>query len=276
VGVRRSSLTGREFALLRCAACAFAFVHEPRTDFESLYDERYYSGLGADPHVDYRAEMADPATVRTYEWHGITRLVESEAALSPSTQWLDFGCGLGGLVRWVGDHRDCPIVGFDDAYATDAMARAGIPHLTAEELAARHGTFDVVTAVEVLEHSVDPLGTLREITALLRPGGVLMLTTGNARPFRTRLTTWSYTSAPDVHVSFFEPHTLALAMDKAGLEPMWPGWRPGFEDVIRYKMLKALRVGSTNRVERALPWTALARGVDLRRGVSAMPWARRR
>ncbi len=197
--------------------------------------------------------MADPGTVRTYEWRGITRLVESEVSLSPSTQWLDFGCGLGGLVRWVRDHRTCPIVGFDDGYATDEMARLGIPHLDAVELPERLGTFDVVTAIEVLEHSVDAVGTLREIAALLRPGGVLMLTTGNARPFRARLTTWSYTSAPDVHVSFFEPHTLARAMDQAGLEPMWPGWRPGFEDVIRYKMLKALRVGSTNRSSARCP-----------------------
>jgi SAM-dependent methyltransferase len=276
VGVRRSRLDGREFALLRCSACAFVFVHEPRTDFESLYDERYYSGRGADPHVDYDAEMADPDTVRTYEWHGITRLVESEVMLTSSTQWLDFGCGLGGLVRWVRQHRTCPIVGFDDGYAGGELARLGIPHVTSAELTTRRGAFDVVTAIEVLEHTIDAVEALHEIAELLRPGGIVVLTTGNARPFQARLTKWSYTSAPDVHVSFFEPRNLALAMEKAGLEPVWPGWRPGFEDVIRYKVLKAFRVHSTNRLERLVPWRAVARGVDRRRGVSAMPWGRLR
>ena len=61
-----------------------------------------------------------------------------------------------------------------------------------------------MTAIEVLEHTLDPLAELRRIRALLRPGGLLLLTTGNAAPFASRLTQWPYV-IPEIHVSFFEP-----------------------------------------------------------------------
>ena len=45
--------------------------------------------------------------------------------------------------------------------------------------------------------------------------GLLFLTTRNAAPFRKRLSSWRYV-VPDVHVSFFEPTTLAVALEVAG------------------------------------------------------------
>ena len=133
---------------------------------------------------------------------------------------------------------------------------------------------DYVTAVEVIEHVPDPLTALREMRKLLKPGGLCFLTTGNAAPFRQRLLDWSYV-LPDVHVSFFEPSTLALALTRSGFRPESRGAIDGFDDVIRFKVLKGLRVRQSNLVERALPWKALARVVDRRFGVSAHPigWA---
>ena len=90
---------------MRCRSCSYAYVLEPRTDFAELYDEAYYEGRGADALVDYATEMDDPRTVRVYEWQGITEVVRGLAALSPSTRWLDYGAGLGGLVRYTPRHR---------------------------------------------------------------------------------------------------------------------------------------------------------------------------
>ena len=59
------------------------------------------------------------------------------------------------------------------------------------------GSFDVVTAIEVIEHVLDPVAELRRIRALLRPGGLLFLTTGNAKPYSKRLLTWGYLPAGD-------------------------------------------------------------------------------
>jgi SAM-dependent methyltransferase len=268
-------MTGAQFVLARCTRCSLVFVEHPRTDFDRLYDAAYYAGDGADRTVDYIGEMANPKTVRTYEWRGIVRAVAHMVPVTPATRWLDFGCGLGGLVRWVREHHLCEIVGYDDGYAADWMAASGIPHVSGTKLAALEGSFDVVTAIEVLEHSVDPRRTFEEVAAVLRPGGLLFLTTGNAAAFRDRLGTWSYTAVPDVHVAFYEPSTLVGLMERVGLEPVFPGYGPGMDDIIRYKVLKGMRVHQRSRWEQMLPWSAIGRVVDRRYQVSAMPAARR-
>jgi SAM-dependent methyltransferase len=268
-------MTGSVFELDRCSQCSFVFVRNPRTDFANLYDADYYAGRGADKAVDYVTEMKDSASVRAYEWRGIMRAVEQLTAVTPTTRWLDYGCGLGGLVRWVREERACAIVGFEDGYAGGCLATAGIPYITRSQFGTEAGSFDVVTAIEVLEHAIDPNAVLAEIRALLRPGGLLFLTTGNAQPFRDRLTRWNYTAVPDVHVSFFEPSNLAAAIGRAGLEPLRPGYFTGLDDIIRYKVLKGLGVHRRHPVERAVPWRIASRIVDGRYRISAMPLARR-
>jgi len=264
-----------EFTLARCVDCRYVFVRDPRTDFATLYDAAYYSGVGADSSVNYDAEMADPRSVRNYEWRGIARIVDALVGCGPFTRWLDYGSGLGGLVRYVAEHVGCSIVGFEEGWAGRCMAARGVPHIAREDLAGQAGTFDVVTAIEMIEHTLDPVAVLREIRDLLKPGGTLLLTTGNAAPHANNLVRWSYTGAPDVHVGFFEPATLATALDHAGLEVLWPGWVDGYSDVLRFKVLKALRVHRTSFGEGLLPWGPITRVVDARHRVSAMPAARR-
>ena len=251
------------------------FVRDPRVDFSAIYDADYYAGRGADASVDYENEMTDPRTVRKYEWRGITRIVEGLVGCGPSTQWLDYGSGLGGLVRYVGEHCQCSVFGFEDGWAGQYMAAAGVPHIRRDNIESRAGTFDVVTAVEMLEHTLDPIEVLGEIRRILRPGGTFFLTTGNAAPHTNNLLRWPYAAVPDVHVGFFEPANLAAALKRTGFEVLWPGWIDGLDDVIRFKVLKAWRVRRTSIAEQALPWRAISRVVDARYRLSSMPAGRR-
>ena len=77
VGPVSGKYSARDYELRRCDVCGFAFIADPWTDFERIYDDRYYDGRGADPLVDYRFELTEPdRTIRQYEWRGVTRLVE--------------------------------------------------------------------------------------------------------------------------------------------------------------------------------------------------------
>ena len=49
---------------------------------------------------------------------------------------------------------------------------------------------------------------------------------------------------------------------------------PGFSDIIRYKALKGLQRPRRSPLERALPWSTIARAVDRRYRVTAQPAAR--
>jgi hypothetical protein len=110
---------------------------------------------------------------------------------------------------------------------------------------------------------------------MLRPGGLLFLTTGNAAPYRDKLAAWRYVM-PDVHVSFFEPTTLAVALHKAGFDSEFPGYGPGWQDIIRFKVLKSLGVRHDNLLSKIVPWRLASRIVDHRLKPSAHPigWAR--
>jgi SAM-dependent methyltransferase len=273
-GSKRGALSPRLFHLRRCQACGFAFVADPDEDYARLYDERYYRGQGADPSVDYLDELehAD-TTVRHWEWEGIVEVVRATVPLLPSSRWLDYGCGNGGLVRHVRESRICEAVGFESGWIAERARARGIPLLCGDELQSTRGSYDVVTAIEVIEHVGDPLSTLRTIRELLKPGGLLFLTTGNAAD-HTDLSRWSYV-VPDIHVSFFEPRTLERALEMTGFRPERRGFVPGFEKIIRFKILKALRMRRRHRALDLLPWRSLARLVDTRLGVSAHPigWA---
>ena len=264
-----------QFELRHCPTCRLSFVANPCTDYARVYDEAYYRGRGADPMVDYVFEMEYPErTVRQYEWRGIVAAVRSMAQLGPQTRWLDYGCGNGGLVRYLRDHAGIAAAGYDVGWITSRARESGLPILSDSEVQAAAGTFDIVTAIEVLEHIADPLDTLRRIRALLKPGGLFFYTTGNAEPFRGRLAEWGYVR-PDIHISFFEPATLERALRATGFRPEFRGFTPGFTDIIRFKALKNLGVRRRAAWQIPLPWGAAARLLDRRLRISAHPvgWA---
>ena len=260
-GVVHGRFSNRDYQLARCPECGYAFVADPWLDYAAIYDERYYLGEGADPLVDYLFELEHPGrTIRRYEWEGIATVVGEllgTQALGPGDgrtrlRWLDYGCGNGCLVRYLRAERNVDAFGFDEGWAATQASRAGIPLLGAEELDAHAASFDVVTAIEVLEHTLEPVAELRRIRGLLRPGGLFFLTTGNAAPYASKLNRWRYVT-PEIHISFFEPRTLEQAFTLAGLRPERRPLGRGFDAILKFKVLKNLRIRRRSALTAAFP-----------------------
>jgi SAM-dependent methyltransferase len=275
IGSKNGRLQPRPFHFYQCAVCGFLFVADPWTDYAEIYSEDYYRGKGVDPYVDYVFELEHPeVTVRRYEWRGILAAVERLQPLSAKTRWLDYGCGNGGLVRHVKEHAPCLVEGVEQGWIHDLARTRGIALLEDRELETRRGTYDIVTAIEVLEHIDQPLDTLRRIRGLLRPGGLFFFTTGNLEMQRKNPLAWGY-ALPEIHVSFYEPRTLEHALQKTGFRSEFHGFTPGFEDIVRFKILKTAGVRRVSPLEKYLPWGPLSKLADKKTGVSRHPvaWA---
>jgi 2-polyprenyl-6-hydroxyphenyl methylase/3-demethylubiquinone-9 3-methyltransferase len=100
---------------------------------------------------------------------------------------LDIGCG-GGLVCEPLCRLGAAVTGIDPAQDNVEAARRhaegqrlAIDYRAArvEDLAAEGGTFDAVVCLEVVEHVPDPGAFLKTCAALVRPGGLMLLSTIN-------------------------------------------------------------------------------------------------
>ncbi|HSI83870.1 MAG: class I SAM-dependent methyltransferase [Candidatus Methylacidiphilales bacterium] len=267
--------TGQDFHIRYCADCGFAWVDNPWMDFATVYDEAYYLGKGSDPLVKYVDELESEATIRQWEWQGILQWADDmrgDKAKGQRLRWLDFGCGNGGLVRYVQKHASdrWEIEGFEEGWAAGFGREKGCAILTRDELSTRTNSYDLVTAVEVLEHTVDPRETLREVRSMLRPGGEFLYTTGNLEPYTHNIPAWRYVR-PEIHVSYFEPRALARLLEQTGFEARNPGYRLGHTAIIGYKVLKGLKQRQLKPWMYLLPWPLLSRVLNARLKIFAHP-----
>jgi len=91
-------------------------------------------------------------------------------------------------------------------------------------------SFDAVTMLDMLEHTIDPTATLHRAQRLLRPGGILYLALPNQNSLMTvLLDVWMKLGAPmssyfmdrlyvAPHVYYFSPKNLRTIVEKAGFE----------------------------------------------------------
>ncbi len=108
-------------------------------------------------------------------------------------RWLDLGCGRRLLPPWrePSEHvlmkRASHFVGIDLDLGSLLDNRTVHDRVfgPAQHLPFTTGSFDVVTANMVVEHLEDPVGSFREVSRVLAPGGLFLFHTPNADAFPT-------------------------------------------------------------------------------------------
>lgn len=100
---------------------------------------------------------------------------------------VDLGAGPGAMAARL-KSLGCEVLAVDRDVEVLEVA---VPHrslnLDQEDFASQLGQFDLVTAMEVIEHVESPIGFLRNVRRLLAPGGVAVLTTPNVDCLPARL-----------------------------------------------------------------------------------------
>ena len=283
-GRKKGDFIPREFEFHGCDDCGFITV-EPFSGYE-IYNDAYYRGAGPDPYVDYEAEYHGWRTSdRLLEFEDLTRIADAYLAGRPAAsrgktvEWLDFGCGAGAFLKHLREKQtlqNAPLqlTGHDvGSYADLLKTKDGFRILNFDELKREpDAQFDVISMIEVIEHLPSPLEPAQLVARLLKPGGLLLLTTGNLESPVARKQGIHYRyCAPEIHVSLFNPRCLSQLYQRVGLTPL----AVRYHGAVKFKVLKSLRHRPVLRAMAAalLKLPPFVRAVDRLYGVSAMPCA---
>lgn len=219
---RISSLENERLShLVQCADCGLVHVREfpyPH-DLQLIYGEDYYRSAAS--HVvgyeDYEADEANVLNTARRRLRHISGYKPTPGDL------LDIGCALGFFMD-AAAQQGWRTVGIElsEYAAQSARVRVGSEvhwgELSAASLDAN--SFDVITLWDVVEHMSDPLGELRECRRVIRPDGLLALTTPDIGSLMAKLTgaRWMGFKLADEHLYYFSRETAARLLGLAGFE----------------------------------------------------------
>lgn len=195
----------------KCPQCATIFQHPlpSAQEMVSYADQEYSDGLYGEyvqardlKFLTFRRRMRD-----------IRRRTEGKLL-------VDVGCSCGYFI-------DVALENGFDAYgvefssvaiaAASEQTRRRITHGDIHQLTTHSKTYDVVTAFDVLEHTLAPVQFLTELRRLLKSGGLLVITTPDTKHYLRSLMgkRWPMLQ-PLQHTCLFSPASLRRALETAG------------------------------------------------------------
>ena len=213
--------SGRPVWIVECRSCGFGQPEElpqlPRF-FERMYDQRW-----ADDWVEREFE----ARYKDLIFRTILRQLDRRVAAHPSRRLLDVGAHAGRFMSMAqAAGWDVEGVEVNPKTAAHAQRRTGaLVHRSGIDAVAAEGRrYDAVTLTDVLEHIPDPVHALMATADLLVPGGAVAVKvpSGPAQRRKEHLLSALDRGRPVsladnlVHVNHFSPHSLRLALERAG------------------------------------------------------------
>lgn len=204
------------FQLVRCRNCRLVYLNPRPTEDEigDLYPPDY------EPHQIVRRRLGLLQRVDVgYGMSKRARFVERH--VSRRGDALDVGCGTGEFLLEL-RVRGWQVVGQEVSdFAARIAIEAGLDvrTCTLDRCGFEAESFDLVTLWDVVEHLHDPLAVLREVRRILRPSGLLVLSTPDLESPDSRLfTDWWHGLEIPRHLVLFGPETIGQALQYAGFQ----------------------------------------------------------
>lgn len=205
------------YSAVKCVGCGLVYV-TPRPGDETISEatrtgqHRHEAGAMSVVYAPSRRKLARYRS-------RMRRVLAGELGQDP-VSWLDIGAGFGELVEALRDvlPAGSRIRGIEPMAVKAAHARARGLLVGSERLSQVTDSFDFVSLINVFSHLPDPGGFLAEIRRLVRPGGTLVLMTGNGAELDSADRYPDRLDLPD-HLVFAGRPQLDAFLGEAGFEP---------------------------------------------------------
>ena len=226
----RDYFTHEGMELYACEHCATVFLYPPPTADEvvDIYHDAYDGAA-----TGYFAKVDRKLRRSRERMRYLSRYVAAGS-------FLDIGCN-GGFMVEAARERGFEAHGLDLDGVSIAYARQHYPenhyyHGTVEAFATDAPQFDLAYCSEVIEHVPDVHSFVSAIARLVRPGGVIFITTPDISHWRRPrdLTSWDGFSPPS-HCVYFNPGSLRLLLAGHGIQVIRRriAFKPGIKVVCR-------------------------------------------
>ena len=204
--------------LLGCRRCGLVYSRQVMDEAadatryrESEIDDAAMALRCSEPYLEL-----ERARARYY----LDRVAEVRPA---ATSLLEVGCGTGTLLIEA-RRRGWRCLGIEPGRAAAAKAREqGAPVIDGwfpRDLPADAGRFDVVAALDVLEHFTAPRAHLRELRRHVAATGAILLQVPNWNSLLVQLEGAASSVVAPGHWTYFTPHTLRDMAQSEGLRPL--------------------------------------------------------
>jgi SAM-dependent methyltransferase len=131
---------------------------------------------------------------------------------------LDVGCWTGGFLSTLPPHLRRYAIEPSDWARGQAIGRGvSIVGSSLDDLAASEAAYEVVTMLDVIEHTTEPLETLAAAAARVKDGGILIVSTGDSHALPWRLMPRDYWYYYGEHVCFYSRDWFRWAASRTGL-----------------------------------------------------------
>lgn len=198
-----------ELKLRRCSQCGCLWASDARQDQETLIDA--YKRVNA---AYFDSPETDPRYTSFYKQ--LERLVESHVARKTI---LDVGCGDGAFLSTLSDRWSK--YGLEPSASGTQLAKQKNLDVACGTLddPPRQYHADLISALDVIEHVIDPHQFVESFKRHLRQGGFVLLLTGDAdsHPARIAGSQWSYLRWCG-HISIFSRSGLRKLLESHGFE----------------------------------------------------------
>ena len=225
--------------VVSCQGCGLAFQNPQPADDElrKIYGPDYFIGSGADRGRAAQFSVVKRGTARM-QLRCIASYLRERGRVADRGRLVEIGCGRGNFLIEARS-RGYAVQGVElsedaAAHANEMLGAGSVMVGTTSSINLPSESYDVCVLADVIEHVRDPHATIAYVHRILKPGGLVFISTPSTASWSARLMGSSWMQFKLEHLFYFDPRSLTRLLARAGFRDTKTrnGWKSLTADYI--------------------------------------------